>query len=248
MAELGIPWILLPLFFIVAFIYSSVGQGGASGYIALFALSSVMCSELTPVVLVLNILVASGGFINFYRAKHFNYKLLIPFIIGSIPGAFLGGLLKVPQEIFTMILSFALLLASIRLLLIKNQLQSRWENVKEKIYFIGIPIGLLLGILAGITGIGGGIFLSPLLLLTGWADVKKTAAISAAFIVINSLSGLMAKVMSHTIYWDVILIFGVVVIIGGQIGSRLGANKFNPIILQKILGVILLFAGMRLLI
>ncbi|MBU1421629.1 MAG: sulfite exporter TauE/SafE family protein [Bacteroidetes bacterium] len=248
LAEFGLSWEVLPLFLIIAFLYSSVGHGGASGYLALFALLGVARSEIAPVVLVLNIIVAVGGFINYYRAKHFNYKLLLPFIIGSIPGAFFGGLIKVPQDVFIIILGGVLLLASFRLLLVKNQLESRWEKVRDRIFLIGIPVGFLLGILAGITGIGGGIFLSPLLLLMGWADVKKTAAVSSAFIVLNSLSGLFAKVLSYTIHWDIILILGIVVVAGGQIGSRLGAYKFNPTVLQRLLGAVLLIAGLKMII
>lgn len=229
----------------MAFLYSSVGHGGASGYLALFALAGVARSEIAPVVLVLNILVASSSFINYYRAKHFSYQLLLPFIISSIPAAFVGGLLKVSSLAFTIILGSVLLLAAARLLFEKNRIETRWQKYPGNAFYLGIPIGFVIGIISGITGIGGGIFLGPFLLLTGWADAKKTAAVSAAFIILNSASALMAKSLSAPIHFDIVLIFGVVVLIAGQIGSRLGAYKFKPDILQKLLGAVLLIAGLK---
>lgn len=247
MAELNIPWILLPFFFLIAIVYSSVGQGGASGYLALFALAGLGRSEIAPVALALNLLVASTGFINYYRAKHFILKLLLPFISASIPAAFLGGLIKVSPQTFSLLLGGVLLLAAFRLLFIKtNAIEKRKELPKQFIFF-SIIIGCFIGFLSGVTGIGGGIFLGPVLLLTGWADVKQAAAVSAPFIVLNSISGLAAKTFTHTIHWDVILIFGAVTLIGGQIGSRFGAYKFNPTVLQKLLGVVLLIGGSKLL-
>lgn len=245
MIELGIPWELLPLFFIVALVYSSVGMGGASGYLALFALAGVGRSEIAPVALALNILVASTGFINYYRAKHFSLKLLLPFILSSIPAAFIGGLIKVPTQSFSLILGGVLFLAAIRLLFINSQTNKRSIEPPPQIYYYGAVAGFMIGFVSGITGIGGGVFLTPVLLFTGWADMKQAAAVSSAFIVLNSISGLAAKTFAHTIHWDVILIFGVVTFIGGQIGSRLGAFEFNPTFLQKLLGMVLLFAALK---
>lgn len=246
LVELQIPWEIIPLFFLMAFLFSSVGHGGASGYLALFALAGVARSEIAPVVLVLNILVAGSSFINYYRAKHFSFQLLLPFIISSIPAAFVGGLLKVPSLAFSIILGSVLLLAAVRLLFVKNGIGTRWQEYSGKAFYWGIPIGFIIGILSGITGVGGGIFLSPFLLLTGWADAKKTSAVSAAFIILNSLSALLAKSLTAPIHFDIVLIFGIVVLMAGQIGSRLGAFKFQPDILQKLLGAVLLIAGLKL--
>ena len=245
MAELNIPWILLPLFFIVAVVYSSVGQGGATSYLALFALVGVGRSEIAPVALVLNILVASIGFINYYRAKHFSYQLLIPFLIGSVPAAFLGGLIKLSPMGFSITLGGVLLLAGFRLLFIKNDAEDKNKPNSRKIFYYGIPVGFLIGVVSGITGIGGGVFLTPVLLLTGWADIKQAAATSTAFIVLNSISGLLAKTFAHPIHWDLILIFGAVTFVGAVIGSRLGAYKFDSTLLQKLLAVVLLLAGLK---
>jgi uncharacterized membrane protein YfcA len=244
-AELNIPWEILPVVFIIAFVYSSVGQGGASGFLALFALIGIARSDIAPVALVLNIIGASSGFYNYYRAKHFSYQLLLPFIITSIPSAFIGGMLKVSAVTFATLLGGVLLLAGVRLLFIKTDKEMMWEKYSGKAFFWGIPVGLCIGLISGITGIGGGIFLSPFLLLSGWADAKKAAAVSSAFIILNSISALIAKSFNYNIHWDVILILGLVVAAGGLIGSRLGANKFNPKLLQKLLAIILLLAGFK---
>jgi uncharacterized membrane protein YfcA len=245
MLELNIPWILLPLFFIVAFLYSSVGHGGASGYLALFALAGIARAEIAPVVLILNVIVSLGGFVNYYRAKHFSVQLILPFVLTSIPAAFFGGMMKVSSSTFALLLGVVLVLASIRLFFIRSEIESRWKNFSGNAFYIGLPLGLVIGFLSGITGIGGGIFLSPLLLLSGWADAKKVAAASAAFIILNSLSGLIAKSFSATINWNLVIVLGMIVVLGGQLGSRLGAYKFNPKFLQKILAVVLLLAGLK---
>jgi uncharacterized protein len=245
-AELGISWEVLPVVLIIAFIYSSVGQGGASGYLALFALVGVARSEIAPVALVLNIIGASSGFVNYYRANHFSYQLLLPFIISSIPAAFIGGMLKVSPATFSIFLGGVLLIAGVRMLLIRNNVEVRWDKYSGKAFYWGIPVGFIIGLVSGITGIGGGIFLSPFLILSGWTDTKKAAAASSAFIILNSASALIAKSFNYTIHWDVILILGLVVLTGGLIGSRLGANKFNPKLLQKLLGSVLLLAGLKL--
>lgn len=246
MEELQISYFLLPLFFIIAFLYGSVGHGGASGYLALFAFAGVARSEIAPVVLILNILVSLNSFWNYYKAKFFSFKLLLPFVISSVPGAFIGGFLKLPSNVFSIILGFVLFLAALRLLFYQGQVISRWKDFSGRPFLYAIPVGFIIGILSGITGIGGGVFLSPFLLMSDWADAKQTAAASAAFIALNSIAGLLGKVSHTQIHWDIAIILGVVVIIGGQLGSYLGANKLNPKILQKFLGFALLIASFKL--
>lgn len=246
MGELGIPYILVPLFFIIAFLFSSVGHGGASGYLALFAFAGVARSEIAPVVLILNVLVASNSFFNYFRAKYFSFNLLLPFLIGSIPGAFIGGFLVVPTDYFSVILAFVLILAAFRLLYYNDQIVSRWEKFSGRPFLYAIPVGFMIGVLSGITGIGGGVFLSPFLLMTNWANAKQTAAAVAAFIALNSLAALFGKSFNVAIHWDIAFLLGFVVLIGGYLGSYFGANKFNARVLQKILGIALLIAGMKL--
>lgn len=247
MGELQISYLFVPLFFIFAFLFASVGHGGASGYLALFAFAGVARFEIAPVVLILNILVSTSSFFNYYKAKYFSIKLLIPFIISSVPGAFIGGFIKVPSDVFSAILGFVLLLTALRLLFYEGQVISRWENFSGKPFLYAIPVGFFIGILSGITGIGGGVFLSPFLLMSNWADAKQTAAVSAAFIALNSISGLLGKALHSQIYWGVALVLGIVVLIGGYLGSYYGANKLNPRILQKFLGAVLVIASLKLL-
>ncbi|RCK77665.1 MAG: putative sulfoacetate exporter [Ignavibacteriae bacterium] len=247
MEELQISYFLLPLFFLIAFLFASVGHGGASGYLAIFAFAGIARSEIAPVVLIMNILVASNSFWNYYKAKYFSFKLLLPFVISSVPGAFIGGFIRVPSNIFSLLLGFALLLAALRLLFYQGQVISRWKDYSGKPFLYAIPIGFIIGILSGITGIGGGVFLSPFLLMSDWADAKQTSAVSAAFIALNSLAGLLGKAFHMQIHWEIAITLGIVVLIGGQLGSYLGANKFNPKILQKLLGVALIVASIKLL-
>ncbi len=237
---------LLPLFLLAAMLYSSVGHGGASAYLAILVLAGYARPEIAPTVLILNILVTVTGFINYFRAGHFTPRLLWPFILASIPAAYLGGMIPLSQLIFSGILGAALFMAGLRFILFTKPILPRPPVDTNWIYGIGLPIGFVLGFLAGLIGIGGGIFLSPLLLLMGWANAKQTAAISAAFIILNSLSGLAAHALHGTIHLGLAVPLGVTVLIGGQIGSWWGARKVPPAVLQQVLGIVLLSASLKL--
>jgi uncharacterized membrane protein YfcA len=236
---------LLPVFLLTAMLYASVGHGGASAYLAILVLAGYARPEITSTVLILNILVTVTGFINYYRAGYFIPRLLWPFILASIPAAYLGGMISVSQQTFSGILGGALLIAGLRFILFTKPIRSRPPVKQGWIYGIGLPAGLILGFLAGLIGIGGGIFLSPLLLLMGWADAKQTAAVSAAFIIVNSLSGLAAHALHGTIHPGLAVPLGVTVLIGGQIGSWWGARKVPPAVLQQVLGIVLLSASLK---
>lgn len=237
---------LLPLFLLAAMLYSSVGHGGASAYLAILVFAGYARPEIAPTVLILNILVTVTGFINYSRAGHFTPRLLWPFILASIPAAYLGGMIPLSQPIFSGILGAALFMAGLRFILFTKPIPSHPPVEPRWIYGIGLPVGLVLGFLAGLIGIGGGIFLSPLLLLMGWANAKQTAAISAAFIILNSLSGLAAHALHGTIDLRLVVPLGVMVLIGGQIGSWWGARKVPPAVLQQVLGIVLLSASLKL--
>jgi uncharacterized membrane protein YfcA len=236
---------LLPLFLLAAMLYSSVGHGGASAYLAILVLAGYARPEIAPTVLILNILVTVTGFANYFRAGHFTPRILWPFILASIPAAYLGGMISLSQQTFSGILGGALFIAGLRFTLFSKPILPRPPVKPSWIYGIGLPVGLALGFLAGLIGIGGGIFLSPLLLLMGWADAKQTAAVSAAFIILNSLSGLAAHALNGTIHPELAVPLGLTVLIGGQIGSWWGAWKVPPKILQQILGVVLLIASLK---
>ncbi len=242
----SVEWILFPLFFLIALLYSSVGHGGASGYLAALVLAGYARPSIAPMVLTLNIMVTMLGWFHFKRAGHFSLRLLLPFVLTSVPAAFLGGLILLPTRIFSLLLALGLFCAAIRMLMALRPMHRFHSPSFALLFRIGPIIGALLGFLAGLTGIGGGIFLSPLLLLIGWAENKQTAATSAAFIVTNSISGLSAHLIRGGGDWSLFLPLGLAVLIGGGIGSWSGAFRLPPLVLQRILGVVLLLASGKL--
>ncbi len=196
--------------------------------------------------LCLNLLVAGTAFWNFLRASHFSWKLTWPFAIASIPFAFIGGFLKVPPRIYFFLLAGVLMFAAWRLLM---EFERGKQEIKHSLPFaISLLVGGFIGILSGIVGVGGGIFLSPLLLLFHWADPKRTAAASAFFIWVNSFAGLLGRLARGHFELTSVLTYMIVTAFAGSIlGSRLGANHFSGIWLKRILAVVLLVAALKLL-
>ena len=240
--------ILVPFFLVVSALYSSVGHGGASAYLAILVLAGFPREAIAPTVLALNILVTLLGTINYYRAGHFNVRLLLPFILTSIPAAYLGGSLHVSEQALSMILGLTLLVAGLRFVIFTKPVLAKRVLSRKLLFGVGLPVGFALGFLSGLIGIGGGIFLSPLLLVMGWADAKKTAALSAAFILLNSFSGLTAHVIKGAADWTLLGVLAITVLIGGGIGSYIGAFRLLPVTLQRLLGLVLLVASVKLLI
>ncbi len=240
--------VLLPLYLVGAALYSSVGHGGASFYLAAGALAGLQREALTPIALSLNLLVAGLAFWNYWRAGPFSLRLLLPFIVTSIPAAYWGGSLSISPQVFAGLLGFTLLLAAARLLLFGREMRPRLELDLGILWLVGLPAGLALGFLSGLIGVGGGIFLSPILLLLGWADAKRTAAISSAFIVLNSLSGLVGHLVRGAgPQLEMLLPLLGAVAIGGAIGSYWGAQRIRHVALQRLLGAVLLVAAFKLL-
>lgn len=227
---------------LVAFLYSSVGHGGASGYLALMALFGIEAAVMKPSALILNLFVSSIAFLSYYRAGHFRLRLLLPFAITSIPAAFIGASLHIPPEVYKKILGVALLIAALRIVV-----RPRDEAERNK---LSIPIalfsGALIGFFSGMIGIGGGIILSPLLLITRWAGMKQTAAVSAAFIFLNSLAGLSGHLVAGMEVYPKIFLWIVVVIIGGILGSWSGGFKLSPKQLRYLITAVLFIASMKL--
>ena len=178
------------LLFLVAFLYSSVGHGGASGYLALMAIFSIAPDVMKPTALLLNLFVSLTSFIQFYRGGYFKWKLFLPFAIASVPMAFAGGLVSVDATIYKKILGLLLIIPIIRFLFFSN---IQVNEIKKANIALSLFTGAAIGFLSGLIGIGGGIILSPVILLLKWADMKQTAAISALFIFVNSLSGLAGQ-------------------------------------------------------
>ena len=235
--------LLLFLLLIVAFLYASVGHGGASGYLALMSLFAFPITFMKPTALILNILVAGISFYFYYREKKFDWKLFYPFAITSIPFSFLGGIITIETHIYKIILATILLFAVARLL-------GLFGKQKGEIKPINIPlalvIGAFIGFLSGLIGIGGGIILSPVILLLGWADIKKSAAVSALFIFVNSISGLFGFLSKGGIVPISSISLVAVVLIGGIFGGYFGSKKMNNTVLQNVLALVLLIAIFKL--
>lgn len=247
MTELVVSWWLLVPLASAAVLYASVGHGGASAYLAIFVLVGYARPEITPVVLVLNLIVASLACLNYARAGHFSFRLLLPFIATSIPAAFIGGRFVLSPRVYAGVLGLTLLVAGVRFLLLTGTIQPRPGLPTSRVVALGLPIGGILGFLAGLVGIGGGIFLSPLLLLLGWAGAKQTAAVSAAFIMLNSASGLVARAPQVMDALPLTMPLVLSVFVGGLLGSWWGAWRIPPVRLQQVLGVVLLSAALKLL-
>lgn len=236
---------LLLSFFLVAYLYSSVGHGGASSYLALFILFGYAKPDIAPYVLILNIVVAGKTFLTYYKAGYFLPNILLPFVLSSIPFSFLSSLIHLSNSAFSSLLGIALLFASIRLFFLKEPISNISLN-KKYLWIIGTTVGSILGTVSGMLGIGGGIFLSPVLLFLGICNSKQTASISSAFIILNSISGLFGKLTYFDIQLQFILPLLFVVFAGAYFGSQKGAFSFSNTTLQKILSTVLFVASVKL--
>ena len=238
--------LLLALIFLVAVAYSSVGHGGASGYLAVLSFFGLAPTLMAPGALCLNLLVAGLSFLHYQRSGHFVFRLLWPFLLASIPAAFLGGLTAVPAHLYMGLLAAVLVFASFRLLAVAPPKQEEYF-VKPPPIGVALPVGASIGFLSGIIGVGGGIFLSPLLILLKWADAKRTAAASAAFIWINSAAGLYGHLSRKSVDWSSLAWLVGAAFAGGLLGSWLGARHFRGLWLRRVLGLLLLVATVKLL-
>jgi uncharacterized protein len=227
---------------VVAFLYSSVGHAGASGYIAVMTLFGLAPGMIKPAALVLNILVAAIGTWQFWRAGHFSWRLFWPFAVLAMPMAFIGGYTNLPAHIFRVLVGVVLLLsAALFLFRPANDTVDREPRLIE-----AIPAGGVLGLLAGLTGTGGGIFLTPLLLFMRWARTKTVAATSALFILLNSISGLLGNFSSTKNLPAFAFVLVGAAVVGGAAGSYFGSWRFNHIVIKRLLAVVLTIAGAKL--
>lgn len=235
--------ILIPiLLFIIAFLYASVGHGGASGYIAVITLFNIPKLFYKPVVLVINTVIAGIAFIQFYRAGYFKWKLAWPFLITSIPCAFIGSQFKTSDSLYNMILGAALLFPIIRLLS-----QSPKEKPIKPLQLIpAMCWGAIIGLISGFLNIGGGIFLSPVIVLMGWGNTKDAAAVSSLFIVCNSLAGLAADGTNNIHFNFTAYTWLAAAVAGGLTGAYLGSRRFNLVTVRYILSAVLCIAAIKL--
>jgi uncharacterized membrane protein YfcA len=229
--------------FIVAVLYSSVGHGGASGYLAVMALLAVPPEQTRPAALVLNLFVASIGAFQFYRAGYFSWSTFWPFAVTSIPFAFIGGMIKLPTNVYKIVLGGVLLFAAFRL---AWKFASEGEEVHAPKLWLALIIGAVIGLLSGLVGVGGGIFLTPILLLMHWSETKTAAGISALFILVNSASGLLGNYAQVSVLPQNIWFWIAAAIAGGIVGSMLGAKKFDSLTIRRVLAGVLVFAAIKL--
>lgn len=243
--------LLAALIFVMALLYSSVGHGGASGYLAAFALMGVSAAMMKPSALVLNVLVSTIATVRFYQAGWFSRRIFLPFAAASIPLAYIGGGITLHASLHKQIVGAVLVYAAFRLWGFAQR-ERRAEAANIEIVTKPVPLvwalvwGAGLGFLSGLVGVGGGIFLSPLLLLAGWAGVQQASSVAAAFILVNSLAGLAGAWSNVAALSGVIYLWGAAAIAGGIIGAELGSRKLAGVTLRRALAVVLLVASCKL--
>jgi hypothetical protein len=241
-------WHIIILFFTVAILYSSVGFGGGSSYLAILALTGIVFTQIRATSLLCNIVVVTGNVLLFYQQKEIDFKKIIPLVLLSIPLAFLGGYLKISQQFFFILLGFTLLFAAITMWLSKRIISSDEKNINAN-PIKNASYGGIIGFISGMVGIGGGIFLAPLLHLTNWDTPKKIAATASFFILVNSIAGFIGQYSNpdFAIDWNLTSTLLISVFIGGQIGSRISHKFLTPIQLKKATAILIAFVSLRIL-
>ena len=230
---------------LAAFGYAAVGHGGASAYLAAMALAGMAPQEMRPVALLLNIIVSSLATYKFYRAGHFRWRLFWPFAAVSIPLAYVGGAISLPGQAYKVLVGLVLLYAAWQLWR-SGRIGEELRTLREPPLPWALAIGALMGLLAGLTGVGGGIFLSPLLLMLGWAGTKQTSAVAAPFILVNSAAGLAAVLAAGSaLLPGYVSILAPAVLAGGWLGAEYGSRRFANPLVRRVLGIVLALAGAK---
>lgn len=239
---------LIPLFFFTAITYSMVGFGGGSTYLALLVLFAFPYEAIPKTALICNLVVVGGGCYFFFKAGFFSLKKILPFIVTSIPCAYWGGRIPIQREVFIIILALSLAVAAMRMLFSHQEFKVRKNLTWKQAWVVGLPTGAILGLLSGLIGIGGGIFLLPILYILGWAHAKEAAAAASLFILVNSLAGLVGQFQKNPGLTEIttILPLAMAVLLGGQIGSRIGSGYISKVTLQRVAGFLILFVSVRL--
>lgn len=238
-------WWLVPSFFVIAVLYASVGHGGASGYLAVLSFLGARPGAMAMTALTLNLVVAGIALGSFARAGHLNGRLAWPFIAASVPAAFLGGATPVSVQMYAALLASSLFVGALRLAITVRRQEA--GSITPPSWAVAVPVGAGIGWFSGVVGVGGGIFLSPLLLLLRWANAKQTAAASACFILVNSAAGLAGRFTRGATDYGMLWPLLMAACAGGLLGSRLGANHFSEMLLKRLLAVVLLTAAVKLL-
>ncbi len=241
----SVVWLIAFCFLLAAALYASVGHAGASGYLAVMALFGVAPAVMRPTALTLNILVALIATVKFYRAGCFSWSLFWPFAISSVPAAFLGGRLVLPYHAYRAVVGALLLYAAWRMFRSARSRQPEQAPSPPPIW-VALLAGFGIGLLSGLTGVGGGIFLSPLLLMMGWARMRESSGVAALFILVNSAGALLGVVSTVSTLPSGILVWAPAAVVGGWIGAEYGSRRLAPPILRQLLSLVLVVAGMKL--
>jgi uncharacterized protein len=236
--------IIAILFFVGAALYASVGHGGASSYLAIMGLFSLSPDVMKPTALALNILVASVATFEFYRAGLFSWRLFWPFAVASIPAAFVGGAVMLPTRWYQIVVGVVLIYAAVWMF--RSALRPISKETHSPPLWAALMAGLAIGFLSGLTGVGGGIFLSPLLLSMGWAETRATSGIAAPFILVNSIAGLLGHIASVSQLPPNVPVWGAAALIGGWIGASYGSKRAPVPVLRQMLSLVLVVAGGKL--
>jgi len=238
--------ILAVLFLIVGALYASVGHAGASGYLAVMALVGIQAAVMRPTALSINVVVATIAFAHFWRAGHFSMRLFWPFAVASAPAAFLGGTIQLPANPLKMAIGIVLLLTAARMAWTALRPPREPKEPRPPSLPLALGCGAVLGFVSGITGTGGGIFLSPLMLIMNWAGMKRTAATSAAFILLNSIFGLVGVASQGWRPSPALAVLALAAAVGGWVGAAYGSRRAAPLTLRLLLAIVLLIAGAKL--
>ncbi|MCL5995288.1 MAG: sulfite exporter TauE/SafE family protein [Chloroflexi bacterium] len=234
---------LASMIFGAALLYSSVGHAGASGYLAAMALFGLAPDVMKPTALALNILVATIASVKYYRAGYFSWPIFWPFALTSVPFAFIGGGITLPSTAYKLLMGLVLLYAAYRLF------QSTRTGAQVAQRPLSVPMALVtgagIGLLSGLTGVGGGIFLSPLLLFTGWAETRQASGIAAVFILVNSMAGLLGNLASVTALPGAILFWAPFAALGGWLGAEYGTRRLRRTVIRQLLSLVLAIAGVK---
>ena len=242
-------WEIILLFFFVAILYSSVGFGGGSSYLAILALTSLAFTQIRAIALLCNILVVSSGTFIYAKNGLYNWKKVIPLVALSVPMAFLGGYIKISQSFFFILLGISLIIAALFMWMSKHIIKTSEVKLVKASVKKDAAFGGIIGFVSGMVGIGGGIFLAPLLYFTNWDTPKKIAATASFFILANSIAGLFGQYQNpdFSIEPNLTILLLITVFIGGQIGSLLSAKTISPFTLKKITAVLIVIVGIRIL-
>lgn len=233
--------ILIPAFAIIAFVYSSVGLGGGSSYTALLTIVGLSYVMIPTVSLTLNIIVTTGATIQFFRRGHLRARILIPLLVASIPAAWVGGRLQLPETTFQILLLVTLAAVAVRIYFWSDPTFDVPQSSTFR-WLASLGIGAVLGFIAGAVGIGGGIYLVPVLIMAGIGSTQEAAATGAAFILFNSITGILARASWTDVPWDWLVPLGVTVAIAGLAGSHYGSSKWPSRTIQRVLGMVILVA------